>query len=514
MPDVLSIKPFGKKMYSPIIHGVNIKMNTDEFLVKTATEIIEQNSVETSKGCLLTAGSQQCSSVWVRDFCYSSKALQKMGKSHLTFNLIKLYVSETSKNKYDPIKVFDSINPEHRYYYSSINRLFKMELFRVKKLNKDDELQSYIYDSRSSKAFDSHLLILLAFHHCSDDEKHTLWDKYKHHFIQMIAWYEPYICPKTNLIYQESFSTWKDSLTKKGYYFMTNLLFCEVVKRFMFLQKTITSELLTRQKLRQGENKSRTRPIMTKENKSAEQQSFLRKLNVQLIKSFQQKSSKNNNSFNLFKTMLGDENHVSLEGNLFVLLWHTHDECPYEIFLNDEDRYDFFVKLKKHPLWKGNVEEVGEQETDCFCLVNRNDSLNKNTGFPGFATYPNFSSDQVSWQVKLAGLSSYHSSMYWSWLMALSGEVVTKMAFLVYKHPNKKNSYSKCVKLSNEIWNNLTKIVKRDKSVHEIYFHDGNFTPFESILYKSEPNFSWGASYIMNFWYQRMDLFNEVLEEV
>lgn len=80
------------------------------------------------------------------------------------------------------------------------------------------------------------------------------------------------------------------------------------------------------------------------------------------------------------------------------------------------------------------------------------------------------------------GLTQYHGSIYWSWLMAFSAKIACQQQDL-----------AECSRLSNL----LTHMMQRDGTVYEIY-HSATLWPWSARFYRSESPFSWGASYILD----------------
>ncbi len=116
-----------------------------------------------------------------------------------------------------------------------------------------------------------------------------------------------------------------------------------------------------------------------------------------------------------------------------------------------------YLHLKKHPLW--NLY-----------------------GVAGFATFPSYPRSWIAPQVLLSGLSEYHGSLSWSWLMAYSSMVAYKQGDL-----------AEAMRLKSL----LETFIRRDQTVFEIYDTSREFRVFNSYLYHSESPFSWGASYVL-----------------
>ncbi len=149
----------------------------------------------------------------------------------------------------------------------------------------------------------------------------------------------------------------------------------------------------------------------------------------------------------LFLSIL-NERYISLDANLFAIEFGLDGVSANEIYQN----------LKKHELWTRYT-------------------------IPGFNTVPNYPASWRHLAVKLAGLGHYHDEVYWSWLMALSAKVAFKM--------NDKDC-------AFQILNKLQELAMRDQAIREVYKSEEELRPWESWIFKSEQDFSWGAGMILN----------------
>lgn len=150
---------------------------------------------------------------------------------------------------------------------------------------------------------------------------------------------------------------------------------------------------------------------------------------------------------------LKDQEHVSLDGNLLAI------DLGY---LKGEQAKRLYEKLVLHPLWT------------------------RNNGIPGYCTYPDYPASSHSWQIRLAGLSHYHDSLHWSWLMALAAKVAYRLSD---------------ERTGDRILAVLAKAAKRDGGIAEIYDSKLTIVPpgepwpiWSSLGYRSEEHFSWGAA--------------------
>lgn len=148
----------------------------------------------------------------------------------------------------------------------------------------------------------------------------------------------------------------------------------------------------------------------------------------------------------LFKSIAG-RNLISLDGNLWAI---DHN------LIADKDK--LYQNLTNHPLFR-------------------------QFSMPGYATYPSYSGDDQYIQVKVVGLTEYHGNLFWSWLMAYSA----KVAFKENDQARFQNYYAQ-----------LERVLNRDRTVYEIYRNDDDKTPMQTLLYKSESPFSWGAGFVLD----------------
>jgi glycogen debranching enzyme len=149
----------------------------------------------------------------------------------------------------------------------------------------------------------------------------------------------------------------------------------------------------------------------------------------------------------LFISML-NQPYISLEANLFAIEFNFDGVSSSELYKN----------LINHELWT-------------------------RYSIPGFNTVPNY---PISWRhlaVTLAGLGHYHDEVYWSWLMALSAKVAHKMGDL-----------SSALKILNR----LQELSIRDQAIREVYRSEEALRPWESWLFQSEQDFSWGSGMILD----------------
>ena len=112
-----------------------------------------------------------------------------------------------------------------------------------------------------------------------------------------------------------------------------------------------------------------------------------------------------------------------------------------------------------------------------FKALKKSEFWMRNPGLPGFDTYPNYPSNWIDEGPRLSGLSHYHDSIYWSWLMGLSAKV----------------AYLSGDRIRGDIiLMQLQDMAIRDGNVQEIYRDEFPLQPYNNLVYKSERPFSWG----------------------
>jgi len=253
---------------------------------------------------------------------------------------------------------------------------------------------------------------------------------------RMVEFYDG-LTHKDGFIHQMPHSDWQDSQNRHGATFLTNLLYWRVCSLFL----------------------EHGRPIV-----SVDRISHLRR---DLIHVFMDTDS------GVFRSVKNLEEQASLDGNLLALRWD---------FLDAISTAKLWESLRRHPLWQGSACHNPSARTDCFCLRHRH-AKPEDTGFPGFATYPDYPFESASKQVRLAGLQSYHDSLYWSWLMALSGEICYKM---------------KDIHEGDRLAKKLCELGRRDGGFGECYAHQSDFQQFRTLLFESECPFSWGGAFVVD----------------
>ncbi len=149
----------------------------------------------------------------------------------------------------------------------------------------------------------------------------------------------------------------------------------------------------------------------------------------------------------LFRSIL-NENYISLDANLFAIEFGFDGVSHEELYKN----------LTNHELWT-------------------------RFSIPGFNTVPNYPTSWRHLAVTLAGLGHYHDEVYWSWLMALSAKVAYRMDDRVS---------------ALKILNRLQELSLRDQAIREVYRNEEDLRPWESWLFKSEQDFSWGSGMILD----------------
>lgn len=409
-------------------------MNQD--LQSIASQCINDNLIAWHGKKYLAAGGHQYRAIWVRDAAYSVTGLQTLGKTDITKNHIDLYLDYVNEDGMGP-KGFDTMALDQRVVWTAVRQVLGLKR-KPFPFNENRKLIPVYKDSRRSSAIDSNLLILLSVFHCSqqDQDEYFQSGEIVKLFTRMIKYYDQFKNVQ-GLISQSSHTDWQDSQKRIGPAFLTNLLYCEVLKRFA--NRGIVGFVPSLPQL------------------------------VDLVRdSFMCKKS------GVFKSMLDDEQCVSLDGNLLALRW--------DFMSSVDETSKLWASLKSHPLWKGTACDNPFARTDCLCLPNKLPK-SMDTGLPGFATYPDYPRHGAAWQVRFAGVQSYHDSLYWSWLMALSGEIAYRMGD---------------IELGDRIAINLERLAVRDGTITEVYSHRPDFPMFKTVLFTSESPFSWGAAFALD----------------
>ncbi len=109
------------------------------------------------------------------------------------------------------------------------------------------------------------------------------------------------------------------------------------------------------------------------------------------------------------------------------------------------------------------------------------------TPVPGFPTVPDY--PDPHWQVKLAGLSNYHSSLHWSWLIALCGIVAFECG-----------DREEGERIFEAMW----RVFKVEQGVSELYDLDGSrLKQLERVTYQAECPWTWGIAFMLRLAVQR-----------
>jgi hypothetical protein len=138
---------------------------------------------------------------------------------------------------------------------------------------------------------------------------------------------------------------------------------------------------------------------------------------------------------------------VSLDSHCFIL-------CRPQL-LPMIDGKKTYEALKASPLW-------------CDALI------------PGIPVSPLHPDNTVSWTTKIVGLRHYHDLLHWGWLVAEAAKTA--------KLQSDEMEYQRIV-------NEFSKAISKNEFVAEIYStKEGELTPFQSLLYRSESPFTWSAA--------------------
>jgi len=430
-----------------------VENGEEEELLNYAIKSLKANFVIFNNKQYLVAGGCQYHAFRIRDQAHCVSALSSLKHFDVIQNNLDLYLDNLKKNGLGPVSGA-TITPDHRFCCSSLRNFFGCVRKRFS-ISQDDDLIFQYQDDNEGYEFDTNLLILLSIFKIGADDEIIL-EKMK----RIFEFYDKFKID--DIIYQPSYSDWQYSQSRNGPTLTTNILYLEVIKQFSLM----------------GDNN----PIAS----SLPNYDVVAK---KIYNLFYQEST------GLFKSIAGEE-HVSLDGILFILKFDSFNYIKQD---NGEicNSKDIYKNLKQNQLWKGSSMSSYLSRIDCLCWCNKL-PISKDTHFPGFVTYPNYSPSSVRGEMRLIGLQHYHDSMYWSWLMAFSGEMAYKMNDIIQ---------------GDLILKNLLYIIKQEDGnfVHEIYNHNEEFKPFHSLLYSSEKPFSWGAAYIIDMINSRKRSLNPIL---
>ena len=277
-----------------------INENQLKELYERSISTLENNQITWNNKIYQTAGLYQFHSIWTRDVAHCTLALMQLGYESIVRNNIELYLKYV-KNGIGP-KGFDTMNIEKRVIIQSIRNLFNLKKKNIK-FNTSSKLKTIYKDSRRSVAIDSNLLVILSIFDCD----YSIINKNYDVIISMIKYYDKFIVD--GLIYQNNYSDWQDSQKRKGASFLTNLMYWEVIKRFIMYDFDIYSI------------------------------EYLNNLENLIKYKFY------DNENGLFKTM-EKLNNISLDGNLLAIRWK---------FVKDNEALKLWYNLKKHPLWNNKL---------------------------------------------------------------------------------------------------------------------------------------------------------------
>lgn len=377
-----------------------------------AKRSLEANIITLPSGSYLTAGLHQFHSLWTRDFAFSIRGLLVTGHAEVVRDHLTAIINQRRSEDALVPRVIDNMSPRWRVIASTYFRLFGGNGgFPLK-----DPLKAEFHDEHGTEAIDSNAVVLLgAYDYLQATHDQKWWDENEESLVQIFHYYDKKIDPTTQLIDQENFADWQDSVQRKGTGFFTNLLYTLVLKEYAeFPRFGIEPGRWTQQKAL---------------------------LNAAF---FDSKSG-------LYRSLMG-QNYFSLDGNLLAIERGFFSDDP-------ENAEKLYQSLKQSPFWR-------------------------RTGTPGFNTYPNYPRSWHSPAVTIVGLGHYHDKLIWSWLMAYAAKAARDLGDHVE---------------ADRIFLELTQLIERDKTVAEIYSNRENNPVWESILFRAESPFSWGAASVLEY---------------
>lgn len=371
-------------------------------------EDLEQNLELIQGRRYLTAGRHQFRSLWLRDFCFSSKALQLTGHEQVVKDQLDLFLQHLHPELNLVPRTMDSIPAQWRVVRQVLSAIWPW--FR-KPLPMTAKLKPEYWGEHKTPAFDSNILLVTAALTSVSDEA---WLEQRKPLLEKVLSYYP-LTEKTEFLSQPPYSDWQDGVCREGLTFLTHFYWWRMT---ILWQKRWPEKGLDEEQLWERIHD----------------------------KFFDIKSG-------LYFSLNRKNSPISSDGNLLLI-----------DFLLDLGRKDeakkLYQSLKKHPLWVKNK-------------------------IPGFVTWPDYPQKDKSWTTRFVGLSHYHDSLSWSWLMGLSLKVSRRM------------QDAEEVRRMEEP---LTKLIQA--GVQEIYDVDQQtLKPWSSWWLKAESPFAWGTALLIEgFW--------------
>ncbi|MAZ48434.1 MAG: hypothetical protein CME65_07720 [Halobacteriovoraceae bacterium] len=182
---------------------------------------IRHNIIKTNEGQFLQAGANQFQSFWTRDFCFASLGLSSVGEFEVVRNHLQYLL--------DHLRVEDGLAAriiESQWSGKTVvlNTVFRFLPYSWRKNSHNKKLKPEYLGEHGTLSIDSNALIIIAsfqYIRKSNDEKFL--EKNRSKLIKAFQFYQNRT--NANLITQESFEDWQDSVKREGKTFYTNILY-------------------------------------------------------------------------------------------------------------------------------------------------------------------------------------------------------------------------------------------------------------------------------------------------
>ncbi len=191
-------------------------------LDSVARASLARNIVRIGDQDFLTAGAHQFRSLWLRDFCFSSRGLFIIDRADVVRDQLALFLENRRPSDGLIPRVMDSTSPRVRV---SLNTLFRLLSFE-RDLSIRSPLRAEYQDEHGTEAVDSNVLFLLT---ALDYVKRTgdiaWWEGHREALVQIYHFYDAKLDPADGLVVQSRYADWQDSVARDGKTFYTNLLY-------------------------------------------------------------------------------------------------------------------------------------------------------------------------------------------------------------------------------------------------------------------------------------------------
>ena len=197
--------------FSPIINSVK-----DQLL-----PLIQQNIIQTKSGKFLQAGAHQFQSFWTRDFCFASLGLSSVGEYEVVKNHLQYLLDHLRPEDGLVARIIESQWSGKTVIMNTVLRFLP---YSWRKNSHQKKLNPEYLGEHGTLSVDSNALVIIAsfqYAKCSGDNEFLEQNRER-----LIAAFEFYKTRhEVNLVRQESFEDWQDSVKRDGFTFYTNLLY-------------------------------------------------------------------------------------------------------------------------------------------------------------------------------------------------------------------------------------------------------------------------------------------------